>query len=431
MMRTLEVLVVLAWVVGAVLSDSPIPGCQGGLPAVGVWDSPPVLVNQTTYGKLFTVGGPENPVLVLHLYGSPYQMGQAHGLLLKDNILKMYSEFYDYIDSQVSSYFKYLPEFLRKMIENGGINLALEYEVILTHDYVADYFNDEIRGLADAIGLSYELVKRFQMFPELIKAECSIVGAWGEATPTEGLFHLRALDWGTVNPFRQYPTLFVYHPQPGNGHAFASLGFNGVLGALTGFSPYVGAGEKVWIHYNGTDVRAGIPWNFLFRDILQFDQNVSAALDRINSATRTCAIFLGLGDHTEPSDFKVVEYSHDRVEVFSDDTPFPGYAPTPAAHPFIPGVAYVDKHSQPSSDPCLGNILQKYHGIIDAEALINVTSLSQTGDMHAAVFDYGTNTAYIAVASQTVPFPVPDPTSVLPAYSRPFIKLDMNTLFAT
>eukprot|EP00026_Physarum_polycephalum_P010846 Phypoly_transcript_11028.p1 GENE.Phypoly_transcript_11028~~Phypoly_transcript_11028.p1 ORF type:complete len:293 (+),score=37.39 Phypoly_transcript_11028:274-1152(+) len=287
-----------------------------------------------------------------------------------------------------------------------------------------------MQGLADALGLDFQDVLRFNMFPELIKAACSIVGAWGNATQTNSLYHLRALDWGTVNPFRQYPTLIVYHPQEGNGHPFASLGWNGLVGALTGFSPYVGAGEKVWIHYNGTDVRAGIPWNFLFRDMLQFDQNVSAALDRINSATRTCSIFLSLGDHANASDFRVVEYSHDRVDVFSDSTPFPGYEPTPAAHPMLPGVAYVDKHSQPSSDPCLGSILKNYHGSINSQTLMDVTSLLQTGDMHAAVFDYGTNTAFIAVATQIVPFPEPEPYMVMPAYNRQFIQLDMNSLFS-
>lgn len=421
------ILVVLAYAISLASSQT---SCDGGLPTAGVWISPPSLVNQTTYGKLFTIGGDENPVNILHLYGTPYQMGQAQGLLLKDQILQMYSEFYTYMGEEANPYLKYLPDFLRHLIEEAGINAALDFEILMTSRYVPSYFNDEIRGLADAIGLPYAEVLRFNMFPELIKAACSIVGAWGEATTTNGLFHLRALDWGTDNPFRLYPLLSVYHPQEGNGHAFATLGWNGLLGGLTGFSPYVGAGEKVWIHYNGTDAREGIPWNFLFRDILQFDQNVSAALDRINSATRTCSIFLGLGDHTDPSDFRVVEYSHDRVETFADDTPFPGYAPTSPEHPLLPGVAYVDKHSQPSSDPCLGSILQKYHGVIDAQALINVTSLLQTGDMHAAIFDYGTNTAYIAVATQTIPFPPPDPTAVAPAYNRQFIHLDMNSLFS-
>jgi hypothetical protein len=78
---------------------SPIM-CPGGLPYAGIWTDPPVLVNQTTNGLLYTVGGVENPLQVLHLYGTPYQMGQAHGILLKDNILLMYQQFYAYVQEQ-------------------------------------------------------------------------------------------------------------------------------------------------------------------------------------------------------------------------------------------------------------------------------------------------------------------------------------------
>lgn len=404
--------------------------CNGGLPTAGIWTEAPVLVNQSQNGKLYTVGGSENPISILHLYGTPYDMGFAQGQLMQKSILAMYSQFYAYIQSQADPYLKYLPDFLKKIIIDGGINAGLDYEILITHKYVADYFDQEMQGLADGLGIPYIEVLRFSMFPELIKAACSIVGAWGKATETGGLYHLRALDWGTTNPFRAFPTLTVYHPEEGNGHAFAQLGWNGLIGSLTGFSPYMGAGEKVWIKYNGTDVRAGIPWTFLFRDMLQYDENVTAALDRINNAERTCSVFLGLGDHTEASDFKVVEYSHDRVEVFGDETPFPGYAPTPSEHPLLPGIAYVDKHTQPSTDPCLGSILQSYYGDINAQALINVTSLLQTGDMHAAIFDYTENYAYLAVATQTIPFPPPNATDIMPAYNRQFVKVDMNALFS-
>jgi hypothetical protein len=356
-------------------------------------------------------------------------MGFAQGTLLKDSILAMYDQFFDYAEEQASSYLKFLPEFLQKILIDEGVEAALEFEVLMTHPYVPDYFTQEIQGLADALGRSYGSVLRIMMFPELIKAACSIVGAWGQATTDGGLYHLRALDWGTTNPFRVFPTFTVYHPNEGNGHTFGTLGWSGFLGALTGYSPYVGAGEKVWLHYNGTDNRAGIPWHFLFRDMLQFDENVTAAINRIENAHRTCSIFLGLGDHGD-GNFKVVEYSFQRVEVFGDNTPFPGYEPTPPAHPLFNDVVYVDKHSQPSDDPCLGSLIQKYYGAIGPQALIDVTALLQTGDMHAAVYDYKNDYVYISVATQTVPFPPPDPNDVIPSYNRQFIQLDMQTLFA-
>jgi len=403
--------------------------CQGNATGLSIWNQAPVFVNATANGKLYTVGGSANPINVLHLYGTPYEMGQAHGLLLKDTILEMYDEFFDYADDQAAPYLKYLPEFLQKLIVDEGVEAALEFEVLMTRDYIPSYFAEEIQGLADALGRSYSSVLKIMMFPELIKAACTIVGAWGQASVDGGLYHLRALDWGTTNPFRQFPTFSVYHPSGQNGHPFATLGWNGFIGALTGYSPYVGAGEKVWIHYNGTDARAGIPWHFLFRDMLQFDENVTAAINRIETAHRTCSIFLGLGDHGD-GNFKAVEYSHDRVEVFGDDTPFPGYEPTPPAHPLLNDVVYVDKHTQPSSDPCLASLLQKNYGSIGPQALIDVTSIFQTGDMHAAVYDYKNNQVYVSVATQTQAYPPADPNAVLPSYNRQFVQFDMQSLFS-
>jgi hypothetical protein len=41
---------------------------------------------------------------------------------------------------------------------------------------------------------------------------------------------------------------------------------------------------QVWLHYNETSSRAGIPFHFLLRDIGQFDNNLDDAFNRINNA---------------------------------------------------------------------------------------------------------------------------------------------------
>jgi len=322
-----------------------------------------------------------------------------------------------------------LPADVRKIIEDNGFEAGLAFEVLKTKSFTPTYFLDEIRGLADAVNMSFDKVLRFQLFPELIKAQCTIVGSWGDATQQSmqgELLQLRALDFSTDGPMRLYPLLTVYHPQS-SGHAFATLGWNGFVGALTGFSPYVGASEKVWVKYNGTDSRAGIPWHFLFRDILQFDESVNDAIKRIENAHRTCSLFLGLGDHH--NNFKVVEYSYERVEIFGDDTPFPGYEPTPEEHPLIKNVVYVDKSTQPNHNPCLGSLLQKYYGNIDMKAYINVVSLLQSGELHVGIYDYQKNNILVSVATQLVPYPPPNPALIVPAYDRQFIQLDANALF--
>lgn len=46
----------------------------------------------------------------------------------------------------------------------------------------------------------------------------------------------------------------------------------------------------------GKESRTGIPFVFLLRDILQFDQTLNDSIHRIQTANRTCDLILGVGD---------------------------------------------------------------------------------------------------------------------------------------
>jgi len=296
----------------------------------------------------------------------------------------------------------------------------LELTWIATRDYTPSYFFEELKGLSDGTGLDYQTLVNLHMFPELIQASCTIVGAWGEATKnTNGtLFQLRALDWTVNGPFQKYPALLVYHPNTDNGHPFSILTFTGFIGALTGFSSVpLGLSQKVWAAYNGTQNRFGVPWHFLTRDILQYDQTIDSAFNRIINAERTCASHFGLGD--PENNFRVVEYSYDEVIIY-DDMNYPVYP----AHPHMNNLLYVNKHPQPSYDLCLGQLLEQQYGTIDSDYLIrHVTAQHQTGDTHAAVYDFTHNVIYIVIAG-----PYANGTYT-PAYDRQWTKLDMTILF--
>jgi len=293
----------------------------------------------------------------------------------------------------------------------------------LAKPYISDYFMDELQGVSDGSGLPLQTLIRLSMFPELIKASCSMFGAWGPAiAETSGtLYQLRALDWSTDGPFQQYPVVFVYHPSE-QGHAFMQMSWAGFIGALTGYSSApVGICEKVWISYNGSDSRQGIPFHFLLRDILQFDADISSALSRIANAKRTCSIWVGLGDGYL-NEFRTVQYSHDYIQVY-DDFNFPVYPP---AHPQMEGVVFVDKHVQPSHDPCLGSLMQQYYGSLDVTNTIQyITAQLQTGDMHIGVYDFAQNLVYVANAS---PWNNATQTYV-PAYNQQFVMLNATSLF--
>ncbi len=68
---------------------------------------------------------------------------------------------------------------------------------------------------------------------------------------------------------------------------------------------------------------------FLIRNILQFDKNLAGAVNRIETAKRTCAFYLGLGER-ETSAFDLVQNSYQYVNVFnSSQQMYPGHPVQP------------------------------------------------------------------------------------------------------
>ena len=74
----------------------------------------------------------------------------------------------------------------------------------------------------------------------------------------------------------------------------------------------------------------------------------------LQGAHRTCTIHLGIGS-TDQHIFRMFEYSYKVLNNY-DDANYTHYS---EAHPQANGIAYFDKHVQPSRDDCVGSILVK------------------------------------------------------------------------
>ena len=65
-------------------------------------------------------------------------------------------------------------------------------------------------------------------------------------------------------PFKNYPQVTVYHPNNGNGHAFANVGWTGWLGSITGISSYQMAISEIGVSFPdstfGKESRFGTPF---------------------------------------------------------------------------------------------------------------------------------------------------------------------------
>ena len=323
--------------------------------------------------------------------------------------------------------------------------MDLNYQI--TREYTPPWYEEELQGLAAGSGASFDDLRRINLLPELIKAACTVMGAWSGATASSSLIHLRSLDWDALAPIASFATVTVYHPNasyPGyaehfhkyykerdyKSHAFANFGYIGLIGSLSAYSEAsIGLGEKVWItKEKGITSRFGNPWTYVLRDVVQFADSIDTALTMFANAHRTCSIHLGLGslernstvNSSDNIGFRGIEYSADELNIFNWQDMY-----NTRAHPLLKDVVYWDKHVQPSDNPCLGSLLTDTYGHIDPETIIrNITSMSKTGDTLNLVLDYGANVAYVAYSAPE------DPAGPLEAYNRVHTRLDMGKLFA-
>ena len=288
-------------------------------------------------------------------------MGRALGEMFGDEMKDLLESFYSYYAGMISVLIaKKLPAFMVKGATGGSIALLhriLDLNVHITKRYTNPRYFQEIKGIGEGANgkVSARDIQRLNIFPELIKAACTVAGVWGPATSNQQTLHLRALDWDFKNPISKYPVVIVYHPSDSKLVTHANFGWAGFVGSMTGISEYVSIGEKVWLPPKNSVkmTRYGNPWTYLFRDVLYEAKNMSQALSLLTKAHRTCAIHIGIGSVADHS-FRMFEYAQHTLNNYDDKN----YTHYGASHPKKDGIAYFDKHVQPSnSDTCAGQVL--------------------------------------------------------------------------
>jgi len=218
-----------------------------------VYTVEPKLLGYVQNGTKYVIKNDTTYVYVVKVKGTPYDMGYAYGSLFASELQEQVSNFYAYllqgfVDKYVNDY--HIPLFIAKYIGWGDDYVfkgLLDLNWRLAEPYTPPRFIDEMRGIAAASGVEYKQLVQINMLPELTRAHCTIVGAWGKATSDDSLVQLRALDWDNVMPINKFPLITIYQPSQG-GHAFANIGYLGLIGSITAFSSaQIAISEKVWI----------------------------------------------------------------------------------------------------------------------------------------------------------------------------------------
>ena len=220
----------------AFCSSSPDPGDRtNDFPII---DEELTFVRANSNAALYQAGPANARFDVVHVYGTAYEMGKAQGELMKDEIRKFMEGTFDYlIGGALENFGDRLPPALQALLVDKGINAVLDATAHATAPFTPQSYYDEVQGLADGSGVSYETILRLNLFPEVTKASCSFFGAWGEASSGGRTYQLRALDYITDAPsFTDYPQVTVYHPSWEGGVAHASVAWPATVGILTGYT---------------------------------------------------------------------------------------------------------------------------------------------------------------------------------------------------
>jgi len=179
------------------------------------------------HGRLTNVGGQK----VLHVWGTPREMGHAHGALLRDGIIEVFDQYA----------LKVIPP---ATVASAGV-------VYGTVADVPQVLRDEAEGIiagmkqaggAEVSGLGRSLTANdlllINAMTDLLSVGCSSVSAWGQSTAQDAELNgnavvVRNLDWSDDDALLRNQVLIAFEPSDPTRQPVLSVAFAGYIGCLS------------------------------------------------------------------------------------------------------------------------------------------------------------------------------------------------------
>ncbi|HUY92376.1 MAG TPA: C45 family peptidase [Pirellulales bacterium] len=253
---------------------------------------------------------------VLHVKGTPYEMGFQHGELLKEHIRENMRYLFDVKAKDAKLEFfglKLEPKQLISMI------------VGIQRPHIPQRFLEEMQGLAAGAECEAEDVIVANFIPELF--HCSGFALMNSATKDGTLYHGRILDYSTDWKLQEHAVLIVAEPE--GRIPFANVTYAGFIGSVTGMNAeHVSVGEmggRGLGHWDGT------PMAFLVRRVLEEARSLEEAVAVFRDSKRTCEYYyvvadgddnqaVGLAAHWNSFEIVKPGEAHPRLPEPTDDT---------------------------------------------------------------------------------------------------------------
>jgi len=350
---------------------------------------PRVLAAREGRGYLEQVG----PQLVLHLRGTPAEMGRQHGVLLRQHIRGNFANL------------------MRKAQELAGGNVSFGWALMdtvwgLQSRYLPDRFEQELRALADGAGLPYEQLRRGNTIPEFF--HCSGFALFGGATKDGRLYHWRILDYGVDWGLQEHAVVIIAEPK--GLIPFANVGYAGFIGSVTGMNlRKLGFGE---MGGGGVGKWSGTPMAFLVRRGLEEARTLDQATKLFAESKRTCEYHYVVSDAKVPGAVRIWA-TPEQIEFVG-----PNKAKEPMGTPIRDGVLL----SAGGRYRLLVKRVQEKWGSLDAAGCLELMRrpLAMESCLHAALMAPGTGELWVAHAT----------AAGGPASEQPYTYLSIPELMA-
>lgn len=219
---------------------------------------------------------------VLHVKGTPYEMGYQQGVLLKDDVRE-----------NVRFLFEEKAKELK--VEVAGIPLlnpkrAISGIAATQRKFIPERFYEELRGLADGSGVPEQDIIAANFIPEMF--HCSGFALSGSATKDGTLYHGRILDYGCDWRLQDHAVLTVAEPK--GKIPFVNVTYAGFIGSVTGMNAErVSIGE---MGGKGLGHWDGVPMAFLVRMALEEAKDLDQAVAVFRDHPRTCEYYYVIAD---------------------------------------------------------------------------------------------------------------------------------------
>jgi hypothetical protein len=199
-------------------------------------------------------------------------------------------------------------------------------------------YDSELQGIADGCAsaghpeVTYAMLRRMQLLPDMSEMGCSFFAGWGSASIFDGhLYQARNLDWDMTTELQNYPVVAVYDPNDGYRHAL--IGWAGSLGAAGGgMNAYGIATSQIRGNFCDEETLNGVPFPILLREALYHDNTLAAALNRIQTSSRTNNYYYCVsGPDGGGASARMLFTSHTRYDEYAEGQPVthPCVIPTP------------------------------------------------------------------------------------------------------